>query len=107
MRGTRMRVATAVAFFLAGGACAARAPSSQVTRLPEAATSAVIDSMWVQANRSFRNGKWTRTVGVLERLLLEFAPGDPRRPRAHFFLGECYLSQKNHLQATREFRKVS
>jgi len=36
-----------------------------------------------------------------------FAPGDSRAPEAHFLLAECRLAQGDHLQATREFRKVS
>src|SRR6185503_4870364 len=54
-----------------------------------------------------RRGKWGDAQKHLERVMLEFPPGDPRIPQAHFFLGEAQLSLGSHLQAAREFRKVS
>jgi outer membrane protein assembly factor BamD len=40
-------------------------------------------------------------------VLLELAPGDPRIPQARFFLGEARFAMGNHLEAAREFRRVS
>ncbi len=66
-----------------------------------------IDRQWQVAERSFRAGKWSDATTQLERLALEFSSGDPRIARARFYLGECYFATKSHLQAVREFRRVS
>jgi outer membrane protein assembly factor BamD len=50
---------------------------------------------------------WKAVRTQFERLNLEFASGDARIVRSHFFLGECYFATKSHLQAVREFRRVS
>ena len=42
----------------------------------------------------------------LDRVLLEFQPGDPRIAQAHFYLGEAHYAEGSHLEAAREFRKV-
>jgi outer membrane assembly lipoprotein YfiO len=65
------------------------------------------DSLWRLAQSRVRRGKWAEAQKTLERLLLEFSPGDPRIPEAHYWLGEAQLGLKSHLQAAREFRKVS
>jgi outer membrane protein assembly factor BamD len=54
-----------------------------------------------------RRGKWSDAQKLLDRALLEFAPGDPRIPRAHLFLGEALFAQDRQLEAAREFRKTS
>ena len=66
-----------------------------------------VDRQWAKAQHLFRAGKWTDAATQFERLNLEFASGDARIVRSHFFLGECYFATKSHLQAVREFRRVS
>jgi outer membrane protein assembly factor BamD len=76
--------------------------------VPEAAASAAtIDSLWREAEQAVRRGKWSDAQKLLDRTLLEFAPGDPRIPRAHLFLGEALFAQNRQLEAAREFRKTS
>jgi outer membrane protein assembly factor BamD len=71
------------------------------------ASPAMLDSMWRQAEQAVRRGKWSDAEKLLNRLILEFAPGDPRIARAHFYLGEALFAQGRHLEAAREFRKTS
>ena len=71
------------------------------------ATPQEIDRQWTRAERLFRRGQWTDAATQLERLTLEFPSGDPRIVRARFYLGESYFATKSHLQAVREFRRVS
>ena len=59
------------------------------------------------AENPYRHGKWSDAAKLLDRALLEFAPGDPRIARAHFYLGEARLRQGSQLEAAREFRKAS
>ena len=66
-----------------------------------------IDRQWAHAEQLFRSGQWTDAATALERLALEFPSGDPRIARARFYLGESYFATKSHLQAVREFRRVS
>jgi outer membrane protein assembly factor BamD len=54
-----------------------------------------------------RNGKWSDAIELLERVLLELPPGDRRIAQAHYWLGEAYYARGSHLEAVREFRKVS
>jgi outer membrane protein assembly factor BamD len=76
--------------------------------VPEAAASAAtIDSLWREAELAVRRGKCGDAAKLLDRALLEFAPGDPRIPRAHFFLGEALFAQNRQLEAAREFRRTS
>jgi outer membrane protein assembly factor BamD len=76
--------------------------------LPEAAASAAtVDSLWREAQQAVRRGKWGDAAKLLDRVLLEFAPGDPRIPRAHFFHGEALFAQNRQLEAAREFRRTS
>ncbi|HEX2249605.1 MAG TPA: outer membrane protein assembly factor BamD [Gemmatimonadales bacterium] len=76
--------------------------------VPEAsANAATIDSLWREAEQAIRRGKWGDAAKLLDRTLLEFAPGDPRIPRAHFLLGEALFAQNRQLEAAREFRKTS
>jgi outer membrane protein assembly factor BamD len=74
---------------------------------PSGASRAEVDSLWQRAQASFRRGKWEETQKLLDRALLEFAPGDARIPQAHFWLGEVQFALGNQLQAAREFRRVS
>jgi outer membrane assembly lipoprotein YfiO len=74
---------------------------------PLSASAAKLDTLWQQAELAVRHGKWSDANKQLDRLLLEFQPGDPRIPRAHYFLGEALYAQGRHLEAVREFRKAS
>jgi outer membrane protein assembly factor BamD len=71
------------------------------------ASPATIDSLWHQAETAVRHGKWSDAEKLLDRAVLEFAPGDSRVARAHYYLGEALYAQNRHLEATREFRKAS
>jgi outer membrane assembly lipoprotein YfiO len=71
------------------------------------ASTAAIDSLWKNAEHAFRHGKWSDASKLLERALLEFAPGDFRIARAHYYLGEARFAQGSQLEAAREFRKAS
>ena len=66
-----------------------------------------VDRNWAHAEELYRAGRWASAATALERLGLEFTSGDPRMARARFYLAECYLAMKSHLQAVREFRRVS
>jgi outer membrane protein assembly factor BamD len=81
---------------------AAPAPVSQT-----GASAAAIDSLWRDAQRAVRTGKWGDAEKLLGRAVLEFAPGDPRVAQAHFFLGEALFAQNRQLEAAREFRRAS
>jgi outer membrane assembly lipoprotein YfiO len=73
----------------------------------ETASPEVVNSLWQKAEGAIRHGKWSDAERLLERLLLEFGPGDARIPQAHFWLGEAYFARGRHLEAAREFRKAS
>ncbi|MGH7701545.1 MAG: outer membrane protein assembly factor BamD [Gemmatimonadales bacterium] len=94
---------------LAALGCARSHPTVATAVSPVAltATAGAVDSLWHRAEAEFRAGHWDKAATDFERLGLEFTPGDTRRSRATFYLAESYLAQKNHLQATRTFRKVS
>lgn len=83
---------------------AAPAPVSQVS---QTASAAEVNSLWQQAERAVRHGKWGDAVKLLERVLLELPPGDTRIAQAHYWLGEAYYARGSHLEAAREFRKAS
>ena len=80
------------------------APAS---RLSETASDATIDTLWRKAEWAFRHGKSGDAEKLVQRALLEFAPGDSRIARAHYYLGEAMFAQGRHLEAAREFRKAS
>ena len=84
-------------------------PASAVPA-PEAradAAPAEVDSLWQMAVSRVRRAKWAEAQKLLDRLLLEFSPGDARIPQTHYWLGESQLGLNSHLQAAREFRRVS
>jgi outer membrane protein assembly factor BamD len=83
-----------------GGSGAPPAPA-------ENSTPQQVDSLYRLAESRIRHGKWGDAIEDLERLLLEFPPGDPRIPKARYFLGEAKLGIGSHLEAAREFRRVS
>lgn len=82
-----------------------RAPAASPA--PASASSAMLDSLWRQAEAAVRHGKWDDAGKLIDRLLLEFQPGDSRIARAHYYLGEAYYAQGRNLEAAREFRKAS
>ncbi len=91
-------------------ACGVPSPEplpTPITPLTETASAAEVDSLWTLANEKFRHGKWADAKNILERLVLEFPPGDARISQARLLLGNAYLASKSHLQAVREFRKLS
>jgi outer membrane protein assembly factor BamD len=73
----------------------------------ESASPAAIDSLWSRAEAAARHGNWGDATKLLERVLLEMPPGDPRIPQAHYWLGEAYFARGRQLEAAREFRKAS
>jgi outer membrane protein assembly factor BamD len=90
-----------------GGSRAARGAAATPAPTSTSASPASIDSLWRHAEIAVRHGKWSDAAKLLDRLLLEVAPGDPRIAQAHFYLGEAYYAQGRHLEAAREFRKAS
>lgn len=97
---------------LGAAACGGSTPPPSATPTPvsavsESATSGEIDTLWATAQHAVRRGKWGDALKLLDRVLLEFPPGDPRATQAHMFEGEGQFALGSHLQAAREFRKVS
>lgn len=88
-----------------GGSAAERAAAGATIAIT--ATPEEIQILWDEAMEAYRRGEFSTTADNLERLVLEFPPGDPRVSKAHFYLGESYLGMKDRLQAVREFRRVS
>ena len=84
-----------------------RATPTPVSRVAETASAAEVNNVWGQAVKAVRHGKWSEALKHLDRVLLEFPPGDPRVPQAHMWEGEAQLALGNNLQAAREFRKTS
>jgi outer membrane protein assembly factor BamD len=91
----------------ATGCGGGRTKGGDVSPIPVTASSATVDSLWRQSEAAVRHGKWSEATKLLDRLLLEFAPGDPRIAQAHFWQGEAYYAQGRHLEAARELRKAS
>ena len=90
-----------------GRAAEAGGASGAVPAQAENSTPQEIDSLYRLAESRIRHAKWGDAIEDLERLLLEFSPGDPRTPRARYFLAEAKLGVGSHLEAAREFRRVS
>jgi outer membrane protein assembly factor BamD len=90
-----------------GSRVSTRPAPTPVTHVAETATSAEVNALWARAQHAVRHGKWGEATKQLERALLEFQPGDSRVSQAHFFLGEAQFAIGSHLEAAREFRKVS
>ena len=84
-----------------------RAPAPAPAPASTSASPATLDTLWRRAETAVRHGKWNDAAKVIERLQLEFPPGDPRIARAHYYLGEAYYALGRHLEAAREFRKAS
>jgi outer membrane protein assembly factor BamD len=73
----------------------------------EGASAQEVDSLYRLSEGNVRRGKWNDAIKELERVLLEFSPGDSRIPQARYWLGEAKFAIGNHLEAAREFRRVS
>jgi len=84
-------------------------PSTELAPAPVklSANTYQVDSIWNHAVKKFRGGSFRGASEDFQKALLEFMPGDPRVPEAHFFLGESYMGSSSELQAVREFRRVS
>lgn len=104
------RSVLAAGFLLLAAACKPGGPDpatlAPIPSDPEVARLR-IDSLWNRAVAEFRRGSYSPAAKDFQRVLLEFGPGDPRIPQAHFYLGESYFGEGSQLQAVREFRKVS
>jgi outer membrane protein assembly factor BamD len=101
--------AATVALLLGCGGGSGRA-SRTVAPAPVSATGAspaTIDTLWQRANQAYRLGKWSDAEKLLNQVILEFSPGDPRIARSHFLLGEAIYAQGRNLEGAREFRKTS
>lgn len=100
-----MNRAPMVALLALAAACGGRGPGGQPA--PEAASTAVVDSVWALGRSRFSAGQWADAAENFERVALEFRPGDPRLAAARFYLGETHLAQGRHFEAARSFRRVS
>jgi outer membrane protein assembly factor BamD len=104
---TRLLLSCALVVLIA---CGGRRANPRAAPAPVSATgasAATVDSLWRRGEAAFRQGKWSDAEKMLNRAILEFPPGDPRVPRAHFYLGEALFGQGRQLEAAREFRKTS
>jgi len=102
------RLSLWILLLLAG--CGGRGGKGNGAPAPVSATGAspaTIDSMWNRAEWAVHHGKWGDAEKLLDRVNLEFSPGDPRVARAHYYLGEALFAQKRQLEAAREFRRAS
>ena len=90
-----------------GGRGASRGSAAPAPVSSSGASAAALDSLWQSAQRAVHTGQWSSAEKLLDRALLEFAPGDSRVAQAHFFLGEAHFAQKRQLDAAREFRRAS
>src|SRR5207244_12941265 len=90
-----------------GAARGPRDTPSPVSRVAETASAGELDTLWRRAEHAVRHGKWSDALKQLDRVLLEFPPGDPRIAQAELWEGEAQFALGNHLQAAREFRKLS
>src|SRR5215213_6798311 len=82
------------------------APASSAPGV-ESASPQSVDTLWAKAESAVRHAKWNDAEKLIERVLLEFGPGDRRIPQAHYWLGEAYFGRNRQLEAAREFRKAS
>jgi len=90
-----------------GGRTPDAGTSSATPAQAEGASPREVDSLFRLAEGRVRRGKWGDAIKHLERVLLEFSPGDSRIAQARYFLGEAKFAIGNHLEAAREFRRVS
>jgi outer membrane assembly lipoprotein YfiO len=107
---TRRLLLVSVALFMSCGGGGGKAPAAAPTPVSSAsqsASAAEVDALWKKVEQAVRHAKWSEAAKLLERVLLELPPGDPRIPQAHFWLGEAHFARGNHLEGVREFRHTS
>jgi outer membrane protein assembly factor BamD len=109
MTGLRRHVVIAglTALTACGGGRSTEVVNGAPTPEYESASPQQVDSLYRLGERQVRGGKWNDAIKHLERVLLEFSPGDARIPQARFWLGEAKFAAGSHLEAAREFRRVS
>jgi outer membrane protein assembly factor BamD len=90
-----------------GGARSQAGSSPPPVQRAEGASPQLVDSLWRSAEAKVRRGEWGDALKLLERVLLEFGPGDPRANKARYYVGEAQFALGNQLEAAREFRRVS
>jgi outer membrane assembly lipoprotein YfiO len=106
----RWWVVSAVLLGACGGGQANRNPAvgaAPASGPIQSAPPQLVDSLWQTAEWMVRHGKWGDAQKLLDRVLLELPPGDPRIPQAHFWIGEALFARGERLEAAREFRKAS
>jgi len=67
----------------------------------------VIDSLYTRAEGLFRQGKWQKSLELLNRVTPVLLPEDPRFLRSRFYVGEIHYAMSEYLQATRELRRIA
>ena len=106
-RSIALAAGTLVVTACGGGRAPDADGTSAIPAEAEGASPQEVDSLFRQAEGLVRRGKWGEAIKHLERVLLEFSPGDSRIPQARYFLGEAKFAIGSHLEAAREFRRVS
>jgi outer membrane assembly lipoprotein YfiO len=107
---SRLWVGAVVLLSGCGGGRAATNPTVAPASSPggvESASPQTVDTLWAKAESAVRHAKWNDAEKLIDRVLLEFGPGDRRIPQAHYWLGEAYFGRNRQLEAAREFRKAS
>jgi outer membrane protein assembly factor BamD len=104
---TRLSILLALFLAACGGGRPAESRTAPAPVGSTGASAATVDSLWKEAEQTVRLGKWGDAEKLLNRVVLEFTPGDRRIARAHFLLGEALFGQGRQLEAAREFRKAS
>ena len=89
---------------LAAAGCGGR--NTESLSPTQLATPAAVDSLWRRAESAVRHADWNDALKLLPQLLVQLDPGDPRVPKARYYLGEAKLGHGDHLEAVREFRRV-
>jgi outer membrane protein assembly factor BamD len=111
MNGIRPLVFAAGVLALAGcgggRAAGANGSAPAIPAQAEGASPAEVDSLFKLGQSEIRHGEWNDAIKHLERVLLEFSPGDSRIPQTRYYLGEAKFAIGSHLEAAREFRRVS
>lgn len=88
-------------------ACIGGGPTRAPEPLTDTALGRAVDSLWALGVDAYRHGRWADATRDIDRVLLEFRPGDPRIPEARFRLGEAHFALGSHFEAAREFRRVA
>jgi outer membrane protein assembly factor BamD len=103
----RLTIAVAIAALVGCGGGGSREAGTNPAPEFEGASPQQLDSLYRMAQGHVRRANWDDAIKQLERLLLEFSPGDSRIAQARFWLGEAKFATGAHLEAAREFRRVS